>query len=140
MRQSIKRLTCCLCLLVVCLLWSSCEDPDLNVQQDFPFEIRVMPVPVTAVPGQPVEIRMTISAPGNYAGTRYFLRYFQDEGEGTLQYYDQEPYLPNDSYVLRSMQFRLYYISLSQDRQSFRVWISDSFGNEQQLEFEFDGA
>ena len=34
--------------------------------------------------------------------------------------------------------FRLYYTSASEANQSLSVWISDSFGNEQKLDFEFN--
>lgn len=116
------------------------QDEELDVQQDFPFEVNVMPIPTEVANGQTVEIRITIVRTGNYSETQYFIRYFQFDGQGTLQYYDNTPYLPNDLYELPTEQFRLYYTSASTVSQSFDVWISDSFGNETQLSFEFNSS
>lgn len=116
------------------------QDDELDVQQDFPFEVNVMPVPTGIANGQTVEIRITIVRTGNYSETQYYIRYFQFDGQGTLQYYDDTPYLPNDLYQLPAEQFRLYYTSASTVSQAFDVWISDSFGNETQLSFEFNSS
>lgn len=99
-----------------------------------------MPVSKDVANGQTVEIRVTIQRTGNYSNAQHFLRYFQFDGQGTLRYYDETPYLPNDLYPLRTEQFRLYYTSTSAVSQSFDVWISDSFGNEKQLSFQFDSS
>ena len=121
-------------------LVSCSKDDELEIQNDFPFEVNVMPVPKDVADGQTVEIRITIHRTGNYTNTQYFLRYFQFDGTGTLQYYDEPPYLPNDLYSLPTEQFRLYYTSTSAVSQSFEVWISDSFGNEKQLSFQFNSS
>lgn len=120
------------------LLFSSCSKDELEIQDDFPFEVRIMPVPKEVANGQTVEIRITIQRTGNYSNTQYYLRYFQFDGKGTLQYHDEPPYLPNDLYPLPAEEFRLYYKSSSAVSQSFEVWISDSFGNEKQLSFQFN--
>lgn len=121
-------------------LVSCSKDDELEIQNDFPFEVNVMPVPKDVTKGQKVEIRLTIQRKGNYSNTQYYLRYFQFDGTGTLQYYDEPPYLPNDLYSLPTEQFRLYYTSTSTVSQSFDVWISDSFGNEKQVSFQFNSA
>ena len=121
-------------------LVSCSKDDELEIQNDFPFEVNVMPVPKDVSNGQKVEIRITIQRKGNYSNTQYFLRYFQFDGAGTLQYYNEPPYLPNDLYSLPTEQFRLYYTSTSTVSQSFEVWISDSFGNEKQLSFQFNSS
>lgn len=121
-------------------LVSCSKDDDLEIQSDFPFEIKVMPVPKEVASGQTVEIRMTIQRKGNYEGTQYYLRYFQFDGQGTLRYFNNPPYLPNDLYQLPAEQFRLYYTSESAVSQSFDVWISDNFGNEKQLTFDFNSS
>ena len=118
-------------------LVSCSKDDELEIQNDFPFEVKMMPVPKEIANGQTVEIRLTIQRTGNYNNTQYYLRYFQFDGQGTLQHYDEPPYLPNDLYSLPAEQFRLYYTSNSTVSQSFEVWISDSFGNEKQLSFDF---
>lgn len=121
-------------------LVSCSKDDDLEIQNDFPFEVKVMPVPKGVSNGQTVEIRITIQRIGNYQNTQYYLRYFQFDGQGTLQYYDEPPYLPNDLYPLPTEQFRLYYTSTSAVSQAFEVWISDSFGNEKQISFQFNNT
>lgn len=118
----------------------SCDKDELEIQNNFPFEVKVMPVPNEVANGSTVEIRMTIERQGNYSNTEYFIRYFQFEGQGSLQYYDDPPYLPNDLYPLPVEQFRLYYTSTSSVSQSFEVWISDNFGNEKQLSFQFSSG
>lgn len=119
-------------------LVSCSKDDELEIQNDFPFEVNVMPVPKDVANGNTVEIRITIQRTGNYSNTQYFLRYFQFDGQGALRYYNEPPYLPNDLYPLASEQFRLYYTSTSAVSQSFDVWISDSFGNEKQVSFQFN--
>ncbi len=130
-----------LAMLTASVTLVSCsKDDELEIQNDFPFEVNVMPVPKDITNGQTVEIRMTIKRTGNYSNTQYYLRYFQFDGQGILQYYDEPPYLPNDLYQLPKEQFRLYYTSTSAVSQSFDVWISDSFGNEKQMNFQFNST
>jgi hypothetical protein len=119
---------------------TSCSKNELEIQNDFPFEIKMMPVPKEIAIGNTVEIRLTIQPTGNYSNTQYFIRYFQFDGQGTLKYYDAPPYLPNDLYQLPTKQFRLYYTSKSTVSQSFEVWISDNFGNEKQLSFQLNSS
>ncbi|MFD1166674.1 DUF3872 domain-containing protein [Sphingobacterium daejeonense] len=122
------------------MLVSCSKDDELEIQNDFPFEVNVMPIPKDVANGQTIEIRITIQRTGNYSNTQYYLRYFQFDGQGTLRYYDDAPYLPNDLYSLPTEQFRLYYTSNSIVSQAFDVWISDSFGNEKQLSFQFNNS
>ena len=119
-------------------LVSCTKDDELEIQNDFPFGVNVMPVHKDVSNGQTVEIRMKIERSGNYSNTQYFIRYFQFNGQGTLRYYNEPVYLPNDLYPLPAEQFRLYYTSISTVSQSFDVWISDSFGNEKKLSFQFN--
>lgn len=130
-----------LAILTASVSLVSCrKDDDLEIQNNFPFEVKVMPVPKDVANGQTVEIRVTIQRTGNYSNTQYYLRYFQFDGQGSLRYYDETPYLPNDLYLLPTEQFRLYYTSASAVSQSFDVWISDSFGNEKQISFQFNSS
>ncbi|MDQ0781400.1 DUF3872 domain-containing protein [Chryseobacterium sp. W4I1] len=129
---------CFLIPVMVGLLVQSCEKDDLEIQQNFPFEVSVMPVPKEIVKDEYVEIRITILPEGNFSDTKYYLRYFQFEGTGKLQYYNTHPYFPNDTFPLYEKEFRLYYTSTSEVSQSFTVWIFDSFGNEKKIEFQFN--
>ncbi len=127
-------------LAILISSFTSCSKDELEIQNDFPFELKVMPVPKEIANGNTVEIRLTIQPTSNYRNAQYYLRYFQFDGQGTLQYYEEPPYLPNDLYPLQAKQFRLYYTSNSTVSQSFDVWISDNFGNEKQLSFEFNNS
>ncbi|MBS1740518.1 DUF3872 domain-containing protein [Elizabethkingia miricola] len=117
---------------------SSCNKEELDIQQNYPFEVKVMPVPGDVANGQTVEMRFTIERGGNFNGAKYFIRYFQYDGQGALRYYSEPPYMPNDLYQLPATQFRLYYTSQSAVSQSFDVWVSDNFGNEKQVSFQFN--
>ncbi|AYZ36200.1 DUF3872 domain-containing protein [Chryseobacterium indologenes] len=119
-------------------LLSGCEKEVLDVQEVFPFEVKVMPVPKEIGIGESVEIRFSIISSGNYTGNTYRLRYFQNDGQGSLNYAGYKPYLPNDLYPLAEKEFRLYYTSESLVSQQFDVWIVDSFGNEKQISFQFN--
>lgn len=129
-----------LAVLISSVTLSSCNKDELEIQNDFPFEVKVMPIPKDIANGNTVEIRLTIEPTGNYSNTQYFIRYFQFDGQGTLRYYNEPPYQPNDLYPVPTEQFRLYYTSNSTVSQSFEVWISDNFGNEKQLSFEFNSS
>lgn len=117
---------------------ASCTQDELQIQQNFPFEISVMPTPKNISKDETVEIRFQVLPLGDYSETQYFLRYFQYDGSGTLQYFNNTPYLPNDLYPLLQKQFRLYYTSTSEISQSFTIWIIDNFGNEKEIKFQFN--
>ena len=124
-------------MLMASVVNISCSNEEPEIQQDFPFEVKVMPVPKDLSNGQTVEIRITIQPSGSYKDTRYYVRYFHFVGAGSLQYYDDPPYIPNDMHPIPKKEFRLYYTSKSDVSQSFEVWISDNFGNEKNLKFQF---
>jgi len=67
-----------LAILTASVTLVSCsKDDELEIQNDFPFEVNVMPIPKDVANGQTVEIRITIQrTAGNYSNTQYFLRYF----------------------------------------------------------------
>ena len=71
-----------LAILTASVSLVSCrKDDDLEIQNNFPFEVKVMPVPKDVANGQTVEIRVTIQRTGNYSNTQYYLRYFQFDGQ-----------------------------------------------------------
>lgn len=119
---------------------NSCQDYDLEIEQNFPFEVTVMPVPSKIKENETVEIRISLNTASNFNETKYSIRYFQYEGSGKLQHYSDSPYLPNDEYILSQKQFRLYYTSESSESHKFSIWIKDSFGNEKRIDFEFDNS
>ncbi len=120
------------------IILSGCGKDNLDVQEDFPFDVRIMPVPKDIAVGEKVEIRFTIISGGNYSGNAYRLRYFQNDGEGQLNYLYSKPFVPNDYYAIPEKEFRLYFTSTSNVRVQFDIWIADSFGNEKQFSFQFN--
>ena len=127
-------------LVLMGIVFNSCQNNDLDIKQNFPFEVKVMPVPSKIKENETVEIRMSLETAATFSETKYTIRYFQYEGSGKLKHYNEVPYLPNDEYLLPQKQFRLYYTSESQESHKFSIWIKDSFGNEKKLDFEFDNA
>lgn len=117
---------------------SSCSKEDLEIKKDFPVEVSVMPVQEAVANGNTIEIRLAIQRADKYIGNQYFIRYFQYDGQGLLRYANQHSFVPNNLYPVPAEQFRLYYTSQSFVTQSFTIWISDTFGNEKQLSFQFN--
>ncbi|MDY3943100.1 MAG: DUF3872 domain-containing protein [Alloprevotella sp.] len=124
-----------LSLAVFCL--SAC-DRDLDVEQSYDFTLEAMPVQKDIVEGQTAEMRCTLMPKGNFADTRYTIRYFQPEGKGMLKIDDGRVFLPNDRYPLSKNVFRLYYTSLSNERQTIDIYVEDNFGRMKQLTFAFN--
>ena len=124
-----------LTLAVFCL--SAC-DRDLDVQLSYPFTVETMPVQKDIVKGQTAEIRCMLKWEGNFADTRYTIRYFQPDGKGTLRMDNGAVFKPNDRYPLTKDVFRLYYTSASTDRQTIDVYVEDNFGQTVKLSFNFN--
>ena len=124
-----------LALAVFCL--SAC-DRELDVQQSYPFTVETMPVQKDIVKGQTAEIRCMLKWEGNFADTRYTIRYFQPDGKGTLRMDNGAVFKPNDRYPLTKDVFRLYYTSASTDRQTIDVYVEDNFGQTVKLSFNFN--
>ena len=112
-----------LSLAVFCL--SACTR-ELDVQQSYEFTLEAMPVQKDIVKGQTAEIRCTLKRGGDFADTRYTIRYFQSDGKGTLRMDNGMVFKPNDRYPLNKDLFRLYYTSLSTDRQTIDVYVEDN--------------
>ena len=124
-------------LFTLVLALTSCSD-DLDVQQSFPFTVKVMPFGDKITKGQTVELRFEIKPEGNYANTLYTIRYFQYDGEGTLKLVDGPVLVNNDRVLLESKTFRLNYTAQSSEIHKFLVVIEDNFGStpwEQTFEF-----
>ena len=124
-------------LTVVSLCLPAC-DRELEVQQAYDFTLETMPVQKDIIKGQTAEIRCTLKRGGEFADTRYTIRYFQSDGKGLLRNDNGTVFKPNDRYPLTKDVFRLYYTSLSNDRQTIDVYVEDNFGRVQQLTFSFN--
>ena len=73
-----------------------------------------------------------------FSDTRYTIRYFQPDGEGTLRMDDGMVLLPNDRYPLDRDVFRLYYTSDCEDQQTIDVYFEDNHDQVYQLTFTFN--
>jgi len=125
-------------VLSLAVFYLSACDRDLDVQQSYPFTVETMPVQKAILRGQTAEIRCTLKRGGEFADTRYTIRYFQSDGKGLLRMDNGTIFKPNDRYLLTKDVFRLYYTSLSNDRQTIDVYVEDNFGRVQQLTFSFN--
>jgi hypothetical protein len=115
----------------------ACSD-DIDIKQDYEFTVTHLPVPKKLQVNEVAEIRCTLHREGVYDNARYYLRYFQYDGEGQLWMDSGEPFRPNDTYELNSKSFRLYFRSLSEDAHNIEVVFFDSFGKEFPLSFTFN--
>lgn len=115
----------------------SCEE-DLDVQQSYPFDVEVMPYGDKIANGETVELRFEIIPEGNYSNTLYTIRYFQFEGDGTLQLVGGPILVNNDRVILDNKVFRLNYTAKSADSHEFTVYIEDNWGTRWEQSFEFN--
>ena len=125
-------------VLTLAVFYLSACDRDLDVQLSYPFTVETMPVQKDIVKGQTAEIRCMLKWEGNFADTRYTIRYFQPDGKGTLRMDNGAVFKPNDRYPLTKDVFRLYYTSASTDRQTIDVYVEDNFGQTVKLSFNFN--
>lgn len=137
MKKIIRNILMGVYLMGAMLLVFSCDDK-LDVQQVYPFTVTTMPVQKRIKMGETAEIRFQLNREGYYEDTKYFIRYFQPDGKGTLRMADETVFLPNDLYPLPGETFRLYYTSASTDQQQIDVYIEDNFGQVVQLTFAFN--
>ena len=137
MKKLFSYMMVCGAMMTAVLGFTSCED-DLDVQQAYPFTAETMPVPKRLVQGETAEIRCEIVREGYFSDTRYTIRYFQPDGEGTLRMDDGMVLLPNDRYPLDRDVFRLYYTSECEDQQTIDVYFEDNHDQLYQLTFTFN--
>lgn len=121
--------------LIVSLVFA-CTD-NLDVHQAYSFDLVTMPMQKSIKQNETVEIRCTLVREGEYQDVKFFIRMFQNDGEGELKMSDGTVFLPNDLYPLEKTVFRLYYTSLSEDQQTLSIFIEDSFGQVVEKVFSF---
>ncbi|MCQ4875665.1 DUF3872 domain-containing protein [Butyricimonas paravirosa] len=122
--------------IIVLFICVACNDK-LNIQQAYKFSIATMPVPLEIKKGETVEIRCRINREGEYKDTKYYIRYFQPSGEGSLKTNAGLQFTPNDRYPLEDTIFRLYYTSTCTDQQNIDIYVEDSFGQVEKITFNF---
>jgi len=115
---------------------TSCDDK-IEVLQAYDFNLTTMPVQKRIQQGETAEIRCQLNKSGNYNDVKFYIRYFQPDGKGTLKMDDGTMLLPNDSYELNRETFRLYYTSECTDQQTIDIVVYDSFGQRYELSFSF---
>ena len=126
------------CCMVFSFLALVACDNELDIRQEYPFTVETMPVPKELKVNETAEIRCELKREGRWEDTRYTIRWFLFDGEGTLKLDDGTALLPNDRYPLEKETFRLYYTPLSDEQSSFTVWVEDSDGQAVELEFDFN--
>ena len=115
----------------------ACSD-NIDIKQDYEFKVTHLPVPKKLKVGEVAEIRCQLERSGRYENAKYYLRYFQPDGHGSLRIGPNEPFLPNDSYELTEESFRLYYASASQEQAVIDIYFFDNLGNTYMLSFSFN--
>lgn len=115
---------------------SACSD-NLEIQQNYGFEVTHLPVPKRLKEGETAEIRCQLLRQGYYEGAKYSIRYFQPDGKGELCTEEGVIFQPNDLSELDKESFRLYYTSLCTDQQAIDLYFFDNLGNSFTLSFTF---
>ncbi len=123
-------------LMAIMLLALACND-DMDVRQDYLFDLATMPVQKRIKENETAEIRCQLVKEGNYQDAKFFIRYFQPDGKGELRTDDGTIFKPNDLYPLKKETFRLYYTSRCKYQQVIDVYVQDSFGQVVQKTFSF---
>lgn len=136
-RKYLKQL-CMIGIIAIIVFGVSSCDRNLDVQQDYPFAIKTMPVQKDIIKGETAEIRCTLVREGKFDDTDYTIRYFQPDGKGILKMDDGTIFKPNDRYPLTKEVFRLYYTSSSTERQVIDIYVEDSFGQIATITFSFN--
>ena len=139
-----KKIFCSIVIIGGLLLANSCSD-NLEIKNDYDFTVTHLPVPKRLKTGETAEIRFELNRSGIYANAKYYVRYFQFDGEGTLTL-DGQVLSPNDSYELKTLgttpkckseTFRMYYTSQSEEQQVIELTFYDTFRNQVVLTFSF---
>ena len=125
-----KMLTGCY-IVAALVLVAACND-GLDIQTKYPFTVETMPVPKELKVNETAEIRCELKWEGRWEDTRYTIRWFLFDGEGTLKLDDGTALLPNDRYPLEKDT------PLSDEQSGFTVWVEDSDGQAVELEFSFN--
>lgn len=122
-------------MLIACIV-CACNS-SLDITQNYTFDLLTMPYPKKIVQGETIEIRCQLLKEGNYSGTKFFIRYFQTDGKGSLRLDDGRVLTPNDLFPLTKEVFRMYYTSECTDQQNLDIYIEDNFGQVVQKTFGF---
>lgn len=131
-----KTLAYFLYTLLLAAIACACSD-DIDIRQDYEFEVTHLPVQSKIKQGETAEIRFQLVRSGNWENAKFYMRYFQSSGKGELKTADGMVFLVNDLYEMPEDTFRLYYTSHSTDQQVIDLYFVDSFGKMCTLSFSF---
>jgi len=122
-------------MLIACIV-CACSSR-LDITQMYSFDLLTMPYPKRIIQGETIEIRCQLMKEGDYNGTKYYIRYYQPDGKGSLRIDDGRILTPNDLFPLTKDVFRLYYTSECTDQQNIDIYIEDNWGQVVQKSFSF---
>jgi hypothetical protein len=125
-------------ITLLLLTATACND-ELSIRTNFDFEVSVLPYYTTVAINEPVELRLEIksSKDGSYDDTKYFMRYFQYTGKGTLVEETGVVFIPNDAYPVYKKPFRFYFTPTSGQTHQLELTFYDSFENIHALTLNF---
>lgn len=116
-------------ITVVVLLFGIPESSgDNDLQQSFPFTVEVVPCSDEITIGENVDLHFRIKPHRDYKNTTYTIRYYQNDGEGTLKLVDG-PMLCGHRVHLDSRTFHLNYTANSSEAHKFLVIVEDNFSS-----------
>jgi hypothetical protein len=105
---------------------------------DYSFAFTSLPVPSQILLNDTIEIKCQLVKADGRTDANYSIRYFQPNGKGKLLLGNNVLMQPNELYELNSEDFKLYYVSDSEERQSVDVYIIDSRRQTVQKSFVFE--
>ncbi|GHT72996.1 hypothetical protein FACS189456_2840 [Bacteroidia bacterium] len=98
----------------------------------------MLPVPSTVRLNEQVEMRFTITCiDGSYDSTKYYLRYFQYAGKGTISDEAGQVFFSNDAYLLPNKVFRLYFVPTLGTAHQLELTFYDTFNHKHPVELSF---
>ena len=105
---------------------------------NYNFTFTTLPVPSQLLKGDTIEIRSQLKRADERNDATYSIRYFQPSGSGKLLLGKDVVMQPNELYALDDDEFRLYYVSDCEERQTVNIYIVDSKGQIVQSTFSFE--
>ena len=105
---------------------------------DYSFTFKSLPVPSRILLNDTIEIKCQLIKADERNDVDYSIRYFQPNGKGTLILEDVTVLQPNELYALNNKEFKLYYVSGGEERQTIDVYITDSRGQTVQKSYSFE--
>jgi hypothetical protein len=114
-------------MLIACIV-CACND-NLDIVQDYGYRVETLPLPKRIKQGETVDLEFSIVREGYYSETAYRFRYFQSEGEGTLNYNGIAVPINRFQRIFAD-RFVLTCQSLCDDQQQLDFVFEDSFGRQ----------